>query len=134
MATVPVTAATPVDPLNVNRSARSSASVENATVAESADVTDTQDNAEPITFDDLRQLVAQFEATGEVTFSGARRMLVFVDWAEFYHDRGYDSRAVLLLEHFKEVASDPTYVPSESAREQLTAAADQLIVQLGGAP
>lgn len=40
----------------------------------SADVADVQDEEEPITIDDLRQLVAQFEAAGEVTFAGARRL------------------------------------------------------------
>ena len=105
-----------------------------ATPAEPADVTDVQRDAEPITFDDIRQLVAEFEATGEVTFSGARRLLVFLDWGERYQARGLNFRAVLFLENFKEVASDPTYVPSESAREQLIAAADRLIAQLGGTP
>lgn len=61
-------------------------------------------------------------------------MLVFIDWDERYYDRGLNFRAVLLLESFKEVASDPTYVPSEFARTQLIAAADQLIAQLGDSP
>ena len=105
-----------------------------AAPAEPADVTDVQYDAEPITFDDLRQLLDEFEATGEVTFSGARRLLVFLDWGERYYDRGLNFRAVLFLENFKEVASDPTYVPSEFARKQLIAAADQLIAQLGDTP
>jgi hypothetical protein len=91
------------------------------------------EQAEQATFDDLRVMIDQFEPTGEVTFSGARRMLVFVDWSELYHDRGYDSRAVLFLQNFKQVASDPTYVPAESARTQLIGAADQLIAQLSDA-
>ncbi|MGH8776048.1 MAG: FIMAH domain-containing protein [Jiangellaceae bacterium] len=42
------------------------------------------------------------------------------------------SGAVRDLETFKQQASNPRYVPSESARDQLTAAADQLIAQLTG--
>ena len=87
---------------------------------------------DPITVDDLRSLVAQFEATGEVTFFGALRMEAVLDLAENSINRGTPDSAIYSLELFKQVASDPRYVPSTTARDQLIAAADQLIAQLGG--
>ena len=86
---------------------------------------------DPITVDDLRSLVAQFEATGEVTFFGALRMEAVLDLAENSINRGTPDSAIYSLELFKQVASDPRYVPSATARDQLIAAADQLIAQLG---
>jgi len=86
---------------------------------------------DPITVDDLRSLVAQFEATGEVTFFGALRMEAVLDLAENSINRGTPASAIYSLELFKQVASDPRYVPSATARDQLIAAADQLIAQLG---
>jgi hypothetical protein len=85
---------------------------------------------DPVTVDDLRSLVAQFEATGEVTYAGARRMELALLFVEHSIDRGTPALAIQNLEVFKQVASDPRYVPSASARDQLIAAADQLIAQL----
>lgn len=82
---------------------------------------------DPITVDDLRSLVAQFEGTGEVTFAGARRMELALVFAENSINRGTPALAIQSLEVFKQVASDPRYVPSAAARDQLIAAADQLI-------
>jgi hypothetical protein len=96
----------------------------------SADIMAVQDETEPISVDDLRQLVAQFEATGEVTFSGARRLGILLVFVEHHIDRGTPAGAIATLEEFKEIASDPRYVPSEPARVQLIAAADQLIAHL----
>jgi hypothetical protein len=83
-----------------------------------------------ITVDDLRDLVAQLEAAGEVTFAGARRLEVQLVFVEHGLNRGTPAVAILHLERFKEVALDPRYVPSESAREQLIAAADELLALL----
>ncbi|MGH7129736.1 MAG: FIMAH domain-containing protein [Planctomycetaceae bacterium] len=101
-----------------------------ASAAEPAGVTAVQEEPEPITVDDIRLMIEQFEATGEVTFAGARRLLTLLRIAEFYIDLGVPSRGVHSMELFKEQASDPHYVPSESARDQLIAAADQLIAQM----
>ncbi len=90
--------------------------------------------AESITVEDLRSLVAQFEATGEVTFAGARRMEATLALAEHYIKLGVPALAVHGLELFKQVAATPRYVPSASARDQLLAAADQLIAQLSETP
>lgn len=84
----------------------------------------------PITVDDLRSLVAQFEATGEVIFAGARRMELALDFAENSINRGTPASAIHSLELFKQVTSDPRYVPSAAARDELNAAADRLIAQL----
>lgn len=88
------------------------------------------EQAESVTFDDVRALVDQFETNGEVTFAGARRLSILLDFAEHSVNRGTPGSAVPLLEEFKVQASAPRYVPSESARDQLIAAADQLIAQL----
>lgn len=133
----PVALAAPAAPLAgdvaaSDRPAPSSVSIEPATDAEHTDVTDTQDGEESITVDDLRQLVTQFEAEGEVTFAGARRLVFLLVFVERNIDRGTPSLAVRDLEEFKRQASNPSYVPSESARDELIAAADQLIAQLTG--
>lgn len=104
-----------------------------ATAAEPAGVTEVQEEPEPITVEDIRLMIEQFEATGEVTFAGAGRLLVMLSMAELYIDRGMPSRGVHSMEVFKEQASNPDYVPSESARDQLLAAADQLIAQMTAA-
>lgn len=89
------------------------------------------DLREPVTVGDLRQLVAQLEATGEVTFVGCRRLGLALYYVEYHIDRGTPEGAINNLEGwFKRVASDPQYVPSESAREQLIAAADELIAEI----
>lgn len=90
-------------------------------------IADTDDTP---TVDDIRSLVAQFEATGEVTFAGARRMEIALRLTEHYINTGRLSSAIHSLELFKQVASDPGYVPSAAASEELVAAADQLIAQL----
>ncbi len=97
-------------------------------VAGSADLAAVQD--ESITVDDLRRLVAEFEATGEVTFAGARRLEISLIFVEHSINRGTPASAISALEQFKATASDPRYVPSASARDQLIAAANQLIAQL----
>ena len=86
----------------------------------------------PITLMDLRQMVEEFEATGEVTAGGAARLGATLSLAELYDRRGFDSRTILALELFKDTADDPVRIPSESARQALIAAANQVIVQLGG--
>ena len=78
-------------------------------------------------FAELRLLIDRFEADGDVTLGGAARMSVVLDVAEFYHDFGLNSRAILLLGTFKQVANDPIKVPSDAARQQLIGAADDLI-------
>ena len=93
-------------------------------------VDEVQDETAPITFDDVRLLIQQFEATGEVTFAGARRLEFVLLFAERNVERGTPEGAIDNLEVFKRQASNPRYVPSESARDQLIAAADQLIAQL----
>jgi hypothetical protein len=50
--------------------------------------------------------------------------------AEHSIDRGTPASAIDNLELFKQVASDPRYVPSAAARDELIAAADRLIAQL----
>lgn len=85
---------------------------------------------DPVTVDDLRSLVALFEATGEVTYAGARRMELALAFAENSINRGTPDLAIESLEVFKQVASDPRYVPSAAARDELVAAADKLIAQL----
>jgi len=85
---------------------------------------------DPVTVDDLRNLVAQFEATGEVTFFGALRMEAVLVLAQHSIDRGTPASAIYNLELFKQVASDPRYVPSAVARDELIAVADRLIAQL----
>jgi hypothetical protein len=55
--------------------------------------------------------------------------LLFVEQAI---NRGTPTLAIQNLEVFKQVASDPRYVPSAAAKDQLIAAADQLIAQLSG--
>jgi hypothetical protein len=97
-------------------------------VAGSTDVAAVQD--ESITVDDLRRLVAEFEATGEVTFAGARRLEISLIFVEHSINRGTPASAISALEQFKATGSDPRYVPSASARDQLIAAANQLIAQL----
>lgn len=89
---------------------------------------------DPITVDDLHNLVAQFEGTGEVTFAGARRMEVLLVLAQQSIDRRTPTLAIHSLELFKDVASTPRYVPSTAARDELIAAADQLIAQLSVTP
>jgi hypothetical protein len=83
-----------------------------------------------VTVDDLRQLVAQLAAAGEVTLVGARRLEVLLLFVEHSLGRGTPGLVVHYLEEFKVVASTPRYVPSESARAQLIAAADGLIALL----
>ncbi|MPZ93814.1 MAG: AAA family ATPase [Propionibacteriales bacterium] len=85
---------------------------------------------ESITFDDMRQLIAQFEATGQVTFAGAGRLEFCLLFAERAVQRGTPSLAITDLEEFKRQASDPRYVPSDTARDELIVAADQMIAQL----
>jgi hypothetical protein len=108
--------------------AESGQHVDGAEEPESRDAAVIEDD--PITVDDLRSLVARFEATGEVTYAGARRMELALLFVEHSIDRGTPALAIQNLEVFKQVASDPRYVPSASARDQLIAAADQLIAQL----
>ena len=86
-----------------------------------------QDSEVTQAFAELRQLIDRLTAAGEVTVGGEARMLAVLDVAEFYYDFGLNSRAILLLGTFKQVANDPLKVPSASAREQLIAAADDLI-------
>jgi len=93
---------------------------------------DAQDPGAPLTFDDLRDLVTQFESSGEVSFAGARRLEVCLDLAQHNVVRGTPSGATFWLEQFKETASQPRYVPSESAQAVLIAAADHVIGQLSG--
>lgn len=83
----------------------------------------------------LRQLVVHHRDDGGVTDSGARRLFATLDFAELYIDFGYYPRAAHVLENlFKLVAEDSFYVPSETARDELVAAADALIEKLGGLP
>jgi hypothetical protein len=110
--------------------AESGQHVDRAEESVGSDVAVVEDEDDPITVDDLRSLVAQFEATGEVTFAGARRMEFVLLFVEQSINRGTPTLAIQNLEVFKQVASDPRYVPSASARDQLIAAADQLIAQL----
>jgi hypothetical protein len=109
--------------------AESGRHVDGAEKPESRDAAVVEDD-DPITVDDLRSLVAQFEATGEVTYAGARRMELALLFVEHSINRGTPALAIQNLEVFKQVAADPRYVPSASARDQLIAAADQLIAQL----
>jgi hypothetical protein len=104
--------------------------VDGAEESVGSDVVVVEDEDDPITVDDLRSLVAQLEATGEVTFAGARRMELTLLFVEHSINRGTPALAIQNLEVFKQVASDPRYVPSAAARDQLIAAADQLIAQL----
>lgn len=90
--------------------------------------------AEPVTLDELRRLVHEYRADGEVTGPGAKRLLRAVDDAERYHDRGQDARAIRALERFQEIARNDRYVPGGDAREVLVAAAEELIVQLRDGP
>jgi hypothetical protein len=82
------------------------------------------------TLDDLRELVRGFEASGEVTFAGARRLEFSLLLAEHSISRGTPGSAILALEDFKRTASEPRYVPSPSAQTTLIAAADALIAKL----
>jgi hypothetical protein len=109
--------------------AESGQHVEGAEESVGGDLAVVEDD-DPITVDDLRSLVAQFEATGEVTFAGARRLEFALLFVEQSINRGTPALAIQNLEVFKQVASDPRYVPSAAARDQLIAAADQLIAQL----
>ena len=84
----------------------------------------------PVSFDDLRAQVAQFEAGGEVTFAGARRLEASIDRAQHGAERGTPSVAIFWLEELKRTASDQRYVPSPAARDELVATADRLIGQL----
>lgn len=93
------------------------------------DATEVQEDEVLVAFAELRLLIDQLQADGEVTFGGARRMLASLGLAEFYYDIGYNQRAILSLETFKRSANDPLRV-SDLAREQLVAAADELIVLL----
>ncbi|MGH8825428.1 MAG: FIMAH domain-containing protein [Jiangellaceae bacterium] len=104
-----------------------------ASAAEPAGVTAVQEEPEPITVDDIRLMIEQFEATGEVTFAGARRLEFVLFFVENHIERGTPSGAIRDLEIFKEQASNPRYVLTETARDQLIAAADQLIAQLAAA-
>lgn len=83
-----------------------------------------------ITFDDMRQLIAQFETTAQVTFAGAARLEFCLLSAERAVQRGTPTLAITNLEEFKRQASEPRYVPSDTASDELIAAADQLIAQL----
>ena len=87
---------------------------------------------EPITIADLRQMVEEFTASGEITLGGSWRLNATLSLAEFYFDLGYPPRAIHALELFREVASDPTRVLTENARDALIAGADQLIAQISG--
>jgi hypothetical protein len=109
--------------------AESGQHVEGAEESVGGDLAFVEDD-DPITVEDLRSLVAQFEATGEVTFAGARRLEFALLFVEQSINRGTPALAIQNLEVFKQVASDPRYVPSAAARDQLIAAADQLIAQL----
>ena len=88
---------------------------------------------EEITIADLRQLVDELTARGEVTLGGSWRLHGTLDLAELYLDRGFNQRAILALELFKQAANDPIRVLTEDARAALSTAADQLIAQLSGA-
>jgi hypothetical protein len=112
--------------------AESGQHVEGAEESVGGDLAVVEDD-DPITVDDLRSLVAQFEATGEVTFAGARRLEFALLFVEQSINRGTPALAIQNLEVFKQVASDPRYVPSAAARDELIAAADQLIAQLSAA-
>lgn len=103
-------------------------------VAGPGDVDDVQDADEPITFDDLRQLVAQLYDDGQITRYGEYQLRFNLGAAErIYNGLGcVNDYFISYMERFKQVASDPRYVLTESAREELVAAADQLIVQLCG--
>ena len=70
------------------------------------------------------------EGGAEVTSAGARRLEFVLLFAKHNVERGTPEGAIDPLEEFKRQASNPRYVPSESARDQLIAAADQLIAQL----
>jgi hypothetical protein len=109
--------------------AESGQHVEGAEESVGGDLAVVEDD-DPITVDDLRSLVAQFEATGEVTFAGARRLEFALLFVEQSINRGTPALAIQNLEVFKQVASDPRYVPSAAARDELIAAADRLIAQL----
>jgi hypothetical protein len=112
--------------------AESGQHVDGAEESVGSDVVAVGEDDDPITVDDLRSLVAHFEATGEVTFAGARRMELALLFVEQAINRGTPTLAIQNLEVFKQVASDPRYVPSAAAKDQLIAAADQLIAQLSG--
>ena len=109
--------------------AESGQHVEGAEESVGGDLAVVEDD-DPITVDDLRSLVAQFEATGEVTFAGARRLEFALLFEEQSINRGTPALAIQNLEVFKQVATDPRYVPSAAARDELIAAADRLIAQL----
>ena len=96
--------------------------------AVAVEVADTAEDA--ITVEDLRGLVLGFEASGDVTFAGARRLEFSLMFAEHGINRGTPASAILALEQFKLTAAEPRYVPSASARTALIDAADALIVKL----
>lgn len=113
----PVAAAGPAASLTANRPAHSTVSEE-----------------ESVTLDDLRSLVQKHEADGGLTRRHAVRLQARLDITEVYYERGITFRTIHSLQSFKQEVADPRFEPSESAVGELTAAADQLIAQLGGTP
>ncbi len=86
---------------------------------------------EGATIADLRQMVDDFHAAGEVTLAGWGRLGAVLSMAESYDRLGADQQTIRTLELFKTTADDPVRVPSVAARAALIAKADQIIAELG---
>lgn len=85
-----------------------------------------QDEAEP-TFDGLHALVQKNYDAGEISTLLWARLRARLRTAEWYYDEGFISRAVLTLEGFKREVNDPRHEATQAARDELVAAADELI-------
>lgn len=88
----------------------------------------------PVQFAELRLMIEEFEASGDVSFRGAARMLFVLTMAEYSYRRGSPGLVVNGLETIKELAAEPIFVPSEHARDEIIAAADDFIELLRGLP
>jgi hypothetical protein len=92
-------------------------------------------NTVPTSIAEVRALVTQFRANGQVTKEGASRLLTKLDHAQKELDKGNTVGAIRNLEQFiTDTALLPQYVPGQAARWALVDAAEQLIAQLGGTP